>query len=113
MRLGAVSQPFLPSVACLVAAATALSILPASAGDSASGDAAEPAKSSPAARPRVARLGERIPLAFEPNQGQTDERVKFLSRGKGYTLFLTGDEAVLSLKKPSAVSGQPSAGRTL
>jgi hypothetical protein len=29
------------------------------------------------------------PLHFEPNQGQTDSRVKFLSRGNGYTLFLT------------------------
>ena len=39
-----------------------------------------------------------LPLSFEPNQGQTDSRVKFLSRGSGYTLFLTGDEAVLSLR---------------
>src|SRR5438552_3541482 len=39
----------------------------------------------------------KVPLSFEANQGQTDPRVKFLSRGSGYTLFLTGDEAVLSL----------------
>jgi hypothetical protein len=49
----------------------------------------------------------RLPLSFEANQGQTDSQVKFLSRGRGYALFLTGDEAVLSLRKPSAVSGQP------
>src|SRR5690348_13653613 len=28
-------------------------------------------------------------LAFEANQGQTDSRVKFLSRGAGYALFFT------------------------
>ncbi len=38
-----------------------------------------------------------IPLTFEPNLGQTDNRVKYLARGKGYTLFLTRDEAVFSL----------------
>jgi hypothetical protein len=39
-----------------------------------------------------------VPLNFEINRGQTDSRVKFLSRGSGYTLFLTGTEAVLSLR---------------
>ncbi|HLM02774.1 MAG TPA: SBBP repeat-containing protein, partial [Pyrinomonadaceae bacterium] len=41
----------------------------------------------------------KLPLHFEPNLGQTDERVKFLARGHGYSLFLTGTEAVLSLQK--------------
>ena len=40
----------------------------------------------------------KLPLGFEPNQGQTDPRVKFLSRGPGYMLFLTADEAVLKLE---------------
>ncbi len=31
----------------------------------------------------------KLPLIFETNQGQTDPQVKFLSRGSGYTLFLT------------------------
>src|SRR5437763_100828 len=39
----------------------------------------------------------RVPLAFEQNSGQDDQRVKYLSRGAGYTLFLTQDEAVLAL----------------
>jgi hypothetical protein len=39
----------------------------------------------------------RIPLTFEANQGQMDNRVKFLSRGPGYGLFLTKDGAVLRL----------------
>ena len=35
------------------------------------------------------------PLSFEANQGQTNARVKFLSHGRGYGLFLTGNDAVL------------------
>ena len=35
------------------------------------------------------------------NAGQTDASVRFLSRGPGYALFLTGNEAVLSLDKRS------------
>jgi hypothetical protein len=46
-----------------------------------------------------------IPLSFEPNQGQTDPQVQFLSRGSGYALFLTPTEAVLSLSKPAATNG--------
>ena len=39
----------------------------------------------------------KLPLSFEANHGQTDGRVKFLSRTDSYGLFLTGDEAVLAL----------------
>jgi len=42
-----------------------------------------------------ARYGN-LPLIFEPNRGQTDIQVKFLSHGGGYTLFLTSDEAILA-----------------
>ncbi len=45
-------------------------------------------------------LGQ-LPLRFEPNQGQTDPRVNFLARGAGYGLFLTPDQAVLTLHSPS------------
>ncbi|MBV9959258.1 MAG: SBBP repeat-containing protein, partial [Acidobacteria bacterium] len=41
----------------------------------------------------------KLPLSFEANGGQTDERVKFLARGEGYGLFLTADEAVLTLRQ--------------
>lgn len=41
------------------------------------------------------------PLTFEENQGQVDGPVKFLSRGPGYTLFLTPSGAVLSLENNS------------
>src|SRR5260370_8676653 len=38
-----------------------------------------------------------LPLTFEANLGQTNNRVRFLARGSGYTLFLTKDEAVFAL----------------
>jgi len=46
-------------------------------------------------------------LSFEPNLGQADPRVKFLSRGPGYTLFLAEDEAVVALRKSGARSQEP------
>ena len=48
-----------------------------------------------------------LPLSFEANQEQTDARVEFLSRGPGYTFFLTPTEAVMALKgRQSASSGE-------
>lgn len=41
----------------------------------------------------------KIPRFFEPNVGQTDSQVRFLSRGPGYTLYLTGNEAVMVSRK--------------
>src|SRR5690242_1422784 len=38
------------------------------------------------------------PLSFEANQGQTDSRVRFLSRGSGYTLFLDATGVALALQ---------------
>src|SRR5580658_7086971 len=48
------------------------------------GKAASGAK--PAAAPTISNYGQ-LPMSFEANQGQTDERVKFVSRGLGYNLF--------------------------
>jgi len=47
---------------------------------------------------QIASVYGHLPLSFEPNQGQTDPRVKFLARGGGYGLYLTGSEAVLALR---------------
>lgn len=47
----------------------------------------------------------RLPMAFEANHGQTDAKVKYLSHGQGYGLFLTPDAAVLSLRAPGAHTG--------
>ena len=54
------------------------------------------------ARARTLEAYGKIPLTFEENAGQTDERVKFLARGAGYTVFLTDHDATLRLEGPSA-----------
>jgi hypothetical protein len=48
----------------------------------------------------------KLPLSFEANHGQMDAQVKFLSRTGGYTLFLTGEEAVLELRGKKASSNK-------
>lgn len=58
--------------------------------------------------PQVRAAFDHLPLIFEPNQGQSDARVKFLARGNGYGLFLTRDEAVLALRASLA---SPASGR--
>src|SRR2546429_4495849 len=40
----------------------------------------------------------KLPLSFEENQGQTAREVRYVSRGSGYELFLTPQEAVLALR---------------
>lgn len=63
-----------------------------------------------------AHLYASLPLSFEANRGQTDPSVNFLSRGQGYTLFLTGREAVLTLRSASSVAkahGAPASAETV
>ena len=40
----------------------------------------------------------KLPLSFEPNRGQTDARVEFLTRGPGYTIFLEPTSATVALQ---------------
>ncbi|MGA2076812.1 MAG: hypothetical protein ABSH52_25270, partial [Terriglobia bacterium] len=54
--------------------------------------------------PRIHPALAGLPLSFEPNLGQVDPRVKFLSRGRGYTLFLTKDQAILRIQRRKAKS---------
>ena len=58
-------------------------------------------------RPQIVETYGKLPLSFEINRGQTGPQVKFLSRGSGYSLFLTADEAVLALRR-SGVRSQKS-----
>ena len=53
---------------------------------------------APTPESRQAVVSAHVPLNFEANKGQADAQVKFLSRGSGYALFLTSDEAVLKLR---------------
>jgi hypothetical protein len=72
---------------------------------------ASPASSATPADPKTeARIVEsygKLPLSFEANHGQTDPSVKFLSRTGAYSLFLTGDEAVFTLRGSAAGESSP------
>ena len=60
-----------------------------------------PLKSKPDARALLSQL----PLIFEPNQGQADSSVKFVSRGGGYSLYLDSTGAVLAMRTASPGQG--------
>jgi hypothetical protein len=71
-------------------------------------EAAHPAATpSPIALNAARASFAKLPLSFEENTGQTDSRVKFTSRGAGYNLFLTGDEAVFALRGGSSSANCP------
>lgn len=76
-----------------------------------SGESSSPAQmqenNAVVSQKRIAEQYGKLPLSFERNIGQTDNEVKFLSRGGGYTLFLTSTEAVLSIRKGKETA-QPS-----
>ena len=66
-----------------------------------------PNPSTPQSKQQVLATYGRLPLMFEPNQGQTDPKVQFLARGTGYGLYLTADEAVLALQGRLAAFRRP------
>ena len=82
-------------VAAIVVGAAGAAFYLAAPGHSAKANAPQPKKLS------ASTIS--LPLFFEPNQGQTDARVKFMARGAGYGMFLTANEAVLELQQPSHV----------
>jgi hypothetical protein len=45
----------------------------------------------------------RLPLSFQPNRGQADPGVKFLARGRDYSLLLMPDGAVLRLRQSANI----------
>ena len=99
------------AAALILFAATVVAVIvvmraPRTNASSQSARASDPAK-PPSSRPIVAanhapRISlSKLPLSFEPNVGQSDPHVKFLSHGQGYTLFLTAGDAVLSMRSAS------------
>jgi Domain of unknown function DUF11/Beta-propeller repeat len=110
-----------PRVIAAVAFLIVLGVVALSLGrDSGKSHTAEPANSSrlfashPSLNVSVARDRQRalsayshLPLIFEPNQGQTDAKVKFLARGRGYGLYLTDQEAVLALQRFTSDARRP------
>ena len=54
-------------------------------------------KPDPKAQGKILESYGKLPLSFERNQGQANAQVKFLSRDRGYALFLTGDWILTTL----------------
>ncbi|WP_309668131.1 SBBP repeat-containing protein, partial [Tabrizicola sp.] len=50
---------------------------------------------------------DKLPMSFEPNQGQAAAAVQFQSRGSGYHLQLRATEAVLQLQKSQSAIRNP------
>ena len=72
-----------------------------------------PAEVQQQAKRQVQAAHARLPLSFEMNQGQTDPRVKFLSRAGNTTLWLTPEEAVLTVQSMAmSHSSAPHPGQT-
>src|SRR5262249_37177166 len=63
-------------------------------------------------RARIEQTYGKLPMRFEANEGQTNARVKFIARGAGYSVFLTGDEAVLFLRRREGDSERTAERRT-
>jgi len=53
-------------------------------------------------RARIGASFDALPVAFEVNRGQSDPQVKYMARGSGYTLFLTGNEAVFAVRSAAS-----------
>src|SRR5271156_3139280 len=68
---------------------------------------------SPAQKQDMTRAYGALSLAFEANQGQTAPEVRYLAHGQGYQLFLTNQEAVLTLREPSAAGTKSAKGAAL
>ncbi len=57
-----------------------------------------PARKAPAlSHAKIKENVGKLPLAFEPNKGQTDAQVKYLARANSYTAFLTSNETVVRI----------------
>jgi hypothetical protein len=90
------------AAAVLVVAIVAFALVPsrrhALAADSSSSGASRLQPVSPlSAQAKLRASFAALPLAFEQNQGQADPQVKYMARGNGYKLFLTSNDAVLTL----------------
>ncbi len=68
--------------------------LPIAAGDS---NFTASSKGLTASKKRALRALGNLPLAFQPNQGQTDAQVKYMAHWHGSDLFLTSSQAVFTL----------------
>ena len=106
-----------PGVACLFAVAALFASLkplpPATTAPRADANRHDPVLNDSGLHARIVESYGRLPLSFEPNWGQSDPSVRFLSRGAGYTLYLTSDGAILSLSQGKLSHGKLSQGKRL
>src|SRR6478672_5170569 len=59
-------------------------------------------KSRELLKQEAAKIISGLPLVFEPNLGQADPRVRFLTRSAGMTSFLTDRENIMVLSRRTA-----------
>ncbi len=86
----------------MILSAGAVAEAAASAGQSPATDLA----AAPEARDEAQTVQNygRLPLSFEANRGQTDGQVKFVSRGNGYSVYLTDRAAILALTRANRLA---------
>ncbi len=87
----------------IIAVVTGVGLLP---GIQAAGARPSSSTAPPATAAQARAALEALPVRFEANEGQFDAAVRYVARGGGYTLFLTSDEAVLSLARPGPARGE-------
>ncbi len=85
--------------ALMIAMSLMWSALPQSASSVSNESLTEPVTSrkTEPLRPKVEESYGKLPLSFEPNHGQAHRNVKYLSRGTGYLLLLSANQATLSM----------------
>ena len=65
------------------------------------------ATSTETARARAVKAYDELPLQFESNKGQADERFDFISRASGYAILLSSTEAVFTLRENGSSPEHP------
>jgi hypothetical protein len=104
LTLSLVTVPLIPSSRSMSANAS-LAGTASLVGQAPDAITSEPATGAAA---RAQEAYGKVGMSFEANQGQTEDEVKFLARGAGYTLFLTSTEAVFVLAREDAANARAS-----
>jgi hypothetical protein len=63
-------------------------------------------------QPKVNSTYGHLPLTFQANKGQTDPRVQYMSQGDGYSVFLTSQGMVLSLRSSASTADSKASAAT-
>ncbi|HEY0170769.1 MAG TPA: SBBP repeat-containing protein, partial [Pyrinomonadaceae bacterium] len=105
-RTLAVASLFALALACLASGLAPFARVSAGSGAAVKVPSGPAAEASKAGATLTSEGYGRLPLRFEPNVGQAEPGVDFISRGDGYGLFLKGSEAVLALRRAVGVRGE-------